>query len=224
MGGILLITAVLVGLFATFLYLGRDMPSVIPPHMDDGEEVNPSPMRLAYMLLGFVGSFPMAWWATRVAGKGKTLKALLVGYAGGTLLWQAMGESAWHFSIVQEDFLTCFPHIEGSSALFLVILCAVLLAYCYRRHAFSWGVWAFVLSFVGNWWGHFVLIGTYPLVSGLMEEGVWFRAFGAGMGALVMLLSLFLWRYMARTEKARLCCILMLYFGIGIIVTGVGGI
>lgn len=224
LGGILLITAVLVGLFATFLYLGRDMASVIPPHMDDGEEVDPSPMRLAYMLLGFVSSFVVAWWATRAAGRGRTLGAFLIGYAGGTLLWQAMGESAWHFSIVQEDFLTCFPHIEGSSALFLFIVCAILLLYCYHRHAFSWGVWAFVLAFVGNWWGHFFLIGSYPLVSGMMEEGVWFRLFGAVAGGLTMVLSLLLWRYGARTQKARLCCILMFYFGLGMIVTGVGGI
>ena len=223
-GGIVLITLLLVGLFATFLYLGRNMPSVIPPHMDDGEEVNPSPMRLAYMLLGFFSSFFVAWWATRAAGRGRTQRAFLIGYAGGTLLWQSMGECAWHFSIVQEDFLTCFPHIEGSSALFLFIVCAILLAYCYHRRAFSWGVWAFVLSFVGNWWGHFFLIGSYPLVSGLVDEDVWFRTIGAIAGGLTTVLALLLWRYGARTQKARLCSILMFYFGIGMIVTGVAGL
>lgn len=223
-GGILGITAVLVGLFALCLHLGSEMEPVVPIHMDDGETVDPNPMRMAYMLSGFVISFVLALFADRIGKAGKVLPSFFIGYAAGTLLWQSVGECAWHFSIRGEDYLMCFPHIEGASAIFMVIITAILLAYCYKRQAFSWGVWVFVLSFVGNWFGHFVLIGTYPLVSSLLEEDIWFKEAGAILGVLTIIGAILLNVYAAKDTKARLCCCLMLYFGIGIIVTGVAGI
>jgi hypothetical protein len=208
--GLLLITGILVAIFALFIGTGHDMAPVVPPHMDDGEEVDSSPMRLAFMCLAFVSSFVFAYLACRKGKEGKVLPAFWLGYTGGTLLWQSMGECAWHF--------------EGASAIFMVFLTTVLLIYCYRRKAFDWGIWVFVLSFVGNWFGHFVLIGTFPLVSSLMEEEVWFKGAGLVIGIVASLAALCLNYYSARTRKARLCCCLMLYFAIGIIVTGVSGI
>lgn len=224
LAGILAITAVLVAFFALFIHFGSGMEPVVPPHLDDGEAVDSSPTRLAFMCLAFVLAFLFGWLACKKGREGKILPAFLLGYTGGTLLWQSTGECAWHFSIVSDDYLMCFPHIEGASALILVIVTSILLIYCYRRNAFDWGVWVFVLSFIGNWFGHFVLIGTYPMVSGLMEEDVWFRGAGLNIGLVTVLTALFMNFYSARTRQARLCCCLMLYFGIGIIVTGVSGI
>ena len=224
LAGLLLITGVLVALFALFIHFGQGMTPVVPPHLDDGEEVDSSPMRLAFMCLALVAAFVFAYLACKKGREGKVLPAFWLGYTGGTLLWQSMGECAWHFSIVEEDYLMCFPHIEGASAVFLVILTTVLLLYCYKRRAFDWGIWVFVLSFVGNWFGHFFLIGTYPIASSLMEEEVWFKISGLLLGSITILLSLFLNFFSARSRKARLCCCLMLYFGIGMIVTGVSGI
>lgn len=224
LAGLLAITAVLVAVFAVFIHLGSEMPPVVPPHMDDGEAVDSSPTRLAFMCLAFVSAFLFGWLACKKGREGKALPAFWLGYTGGTLLWQSMGECAWHFSIVSDNYLMCFPHIEGASALILVIVTSILLGYCYRRNAFDWGVWVFVLSFIGNWFGHFVLIGTYPLVCGLMEEDVWFKGAGLAIGLITVLTALFLNFYAARTRQARLCCCLMLYFGMGIIVTGVSGI
>ena len=218
------ITGILVAIFAMFIHFGSGMEPVVPPHLDDGEAVDSSPTRLAFMCLAFVSAFFFAWLACKKGREGKLLPAFWLGYTGGTLLWQSTGECAWHFSIVSEDYLMCFPHIEGASALILVIVTSILLVYCYRRNAFDWGVWVFVLSFIGNWFGHFVLIGTYPLVSGLMEEEVWFRGAGLSIGLATVLTALVLNYHAARTRQARLCCCLMLYFGIGIIVTGVSGI
>lgn len=221
---IFVITGALVAIFSVFIHFGEGLSPVVPPHIDDGEAVDSSPTRLAFMLLAFVASFIISALACRSGRKGQIIPAFLLGYTGGTLLWQSMGECSWHFSIVEEDYLMCFPHIEGASALFLVIVTTILLAYCYKRKAFDWGIWVFVLSFVGNWFGHFVLIGTYPLVSGLMEEAQWFRGAGLVIGGLTVLTALALNFFAARTRQARLCCSLMLYFGIGIIVTGVSGI
>lgn len=224
LGGILVITAVLVAILALCLYLGRGMTPVVPIHVDDGETVDPNPLRLAFMLTALVAAFFLAAVAHRKGKSGKIFPAFWIGYAAGTLLWQSMGECAWHFSIKADDYLMCFPHIEGASAIFLVIITCILLLYCYRHRVFSWGLWIFVLSFVGNWFGHFVMIGSYPLVHMLMDEEVWFRAFGAVMGSLTCIGALLLDVFAARDTKARLCCCLMLYFGIGIIVTGVAGI
>ena len=224
LAGIMVITGILVMIFAEFIHWGIGMEPVVPPHLDDGEAVDSSPTRLAFMCLAFVLSFLFGWLACKKGRKGSILPAFLLGYTGGTLLWQSTGECAWHFSIVSDDYLMCFPHIEGASALILVVVTIILLVYCFRRNAFDWGVWVFVLSFIGNWFGHFALIGTYPLVSNLMEEGVWFKGAGLGLGLVTMLLALFLNFHSARTKQARLCCCLMLYFGLGIIVTGVSGI
>ena len=63
--GMLGITAGLVALFYLFLAIGKDMTPVIPPHMDDGEMVDPNPMRLAYMITGFIVSLFLARLASR---------------------------------------------------------------------------------------------------------------------------------------------------------------
>lgn len=224
MGGILLITVALVAIFYLFLYLGRDMAPVIPIHIDDGETVDPNPMRLAFMLTAFVAAFLLAGVANRKSKAGKMFPALWIGYAAGTLLWQSVGECAWHFSIAADDYLMCFPHIEGASALFLVAISVILLVYCYRHRVFSWGLWVFILSFVGNWFGHFVMIGTYPLVHTMIEEELWFKIIGLILGGLTCTAALLLAHFAARDTKARLCCCLMLYFGLGIIATGVAGL
>ena len=223
LGGIIAITGVLVALFAVCIHFGAGMEPVVPIHVDDGETVDHNPLRLAFMLTALVAAFPFARIADRKGKAGKTLSAFFFGYAGGTMLWQSMGECAWHFSIEGEDYLMCFPHIEGASAVFMVIITTILLIYCYRRQAFSWGVWVFVLSFIGNWFGHFIMIGTYPLVHSLMEEEVWFKGAGAIIGGLSCLGAILTDIFAARDTKARLCCCLMFYFGIGIIITGVTG-
>lgn len=224
LGWILLITAGLVALFAAFISAGHGMEPMVPLHMDDGEEVDPSPMRFAFMCIAFVAAFVFAWAATKAGRKGKTMAAFLLGYTAGTLLWQSIGECAWHFSITAEDYLMCFPHIEGASSLFFVIIFIISIIYCYKRNAFDWGVWVSVLSFAGNWLGHFVLIGTYPLVHTLLSEAAWFRGAGAAIGIPAVLFSLYLNFFAARSKKARLCCCLALYFSLGVIVTGVAGI
>ena len=224
LGGILGITVVLVSIFALCIHFGGGMEPVIPIHVDDGETVDPNPLRLAFMVSAFIAAFVLAVVADRKGRQGRVFPAFWFGYAAGTLLWQSMGECAWHFSIKADEYLMCFPHIEGASAIFMVILTRILLVYCYKRQAFTWGVWVFVLAFVGNWFGHFVLIGTYPIVHFLMDEEVWYRGAGAIVGSLVCIGALFLSAYAARDTKARLCCCLMLYFGIGIIVTGVAGL
>lgn len=218
------ITGLLVALLALCLHLGQHFSPVIPVHKDDGEFVDPNPLRLAYMLIGTVVALVFAHWGNKIGRADKPLKSFLVAYTAGTMLWQSVGECAWHFSILGDGYLMCFPHLEGASAAFLVLLTTVMLAYCWKRGAFEWGIWIFVLSFVGNWFGHFVMIGTYPLASKVMGETEWFRLSGWVLGSLTIVAALLLNWFAARNRKARLCCSLMLYFGIGIIVTGAAGI
>ena len=58
--GIMGITVGLVGIFYLCLTLGAGMEPVIPIHVDDGETVDPNPMRMAFMLTGFVIAFVLA--------------------------------------------------------------------------------------------------------------------------------------------------------------------
>jgi hypothetical protein len=224
LAGILGITALLVAILYACIEFGKGLTPVIPVHVDDGETVDPNPLRFAFMLIGFALSFVLAAISEHKGRQGRTFPAFWWGYAGGTLLWQSVGECAWHFSIRNEDYLMCFPHIEGASAIFMVLVVTIFLIYCYERKAFGWGVWVFVLSFVGNWFGHFIQIGSYPIVSSLMEERAWFQLTGAVIGSLTCLAAILLGVFSARDTKARLCTSLMLYFGLGIIVTGVAGL
>ncbi len=221
--GLLGITLGLVILFVAAVLPGKALPPVIPPHMDDGEMVDPNPLRLAFMCTGLVVSIILAVLSIRKGERGATYPAFWIGYAGGTLLWQSMGECAWHFSIKGDDFLMCFPHLEGASAVFLVLLVSLLLLYAYRHNSFGWGLWTFLLAFMCNWIGHFVMIGTYPLVSSVMDEHFWYILSGLILGIGTVVLALFLGRRHATDTKGRLCCAMLLYMGIGIIVTGVGG-
>ncbi|MBQ9661477.1 MAG: hypothetical protein IJV37_09540 [Bacteroidales bacterium] len=224
LAGILGITIGLVAVFYLFLHLGARMAPVVQPHVDDGELVDPNPLRLVFVLAGFVASLVFFRYAELAGNQGRIWPAFWLGYAGGTLIWQSVGEASWHFGLPSEDFLICFVHLESSASLWLVLMTTALLVYCAHRRAFGWGAWVFILSFVGNWFGHFVQIGTFPLVSRLMEEGDWYVITGTAVGIPVCLLALWLNFFAARTTKARLCCCLLLYFGIGIIVTGVGGL
>ena len=222
--GLIGITGILVAIFYLCLKLGQGMGFVIPPHVDDGEEVDPNPLRLGFMIVGFAISMLLAYLADKKGQEGKIYPAFWLGYTGGTLIWQSVGEASWHFSLPCGDFLICFAHLESGASLWLVLMTAILLAYCYRRRAFGWGAWVFILTFVGNWFGHFIQIGTYPLVSQLMEEGEWYMIVGAAIGLTTVAAALWLNFRKANSIKQRLLCCLMLYFGIGIIVTGVGGL
>ena len=222
--GIIGITAGLVLIFYAFLIIGREMAPVFPVHVDDGEFVDPNPMRLTFSLLAFVLSFFLAAWAEKKGSRGEIWPAFWIAYTGGTLLWQGVGECSWHFGFRGPDYLICFVHLESSASLFLVLMTTALLIYCAKKKAFGWGVWVFVLTFIGNWFGHFVQIGTYPIVHTLMEESSWYKITGAGFGIPTTLLALYLNFRKARSTQEHLCCCLLLYFGIGIIVTGVAGI
>lgn len=220
--GLIGITAVLVAIFALCIHFGQGLDPVYPSHMDEGETVDPNPLRLAFMLTGFLVSMALAWVCARKGDQ--TWPGFWLGYTGGTLLWQSVGEASWHFGFVCEDYLVCFTHLESSASLWLVIMTTVLLVYCARHRVFSWSVGIFILSFVGNWFGHFVQIGTYPIACRLMEESDWYMLVGSTLGTLTCLIALWINFFTARSTRARLLSALVLYFGLGIIVTGVTGI
>ena len=67
------------------------MEPVIPIHVDDGETVDPNPLRLTFMISAFIMAFVLAVVADRKGKQGRTLPAFWWGYAAGTLLWQSVG-------------------------------------------------------------------------------------------------------------------------------------
>lgn len=219
--GIIGITIVLVAILAVCLYLGKGTESIIPVHVHEGETVDPSLPRFIFMSVAFVVALLLAGRADKTE---KLFPAFWIGYTGGTLLWQSVGECSWHFGIPCEDYLICFPHLEAANSTLLVILFTLLLVYCYKRNAFSWGMWCYILSFTGNWFSHFFIIGTFPYAAAFMEEAQWYALAGGVLGGLITIAALALIFWRAGTTKSRLLCSLLLYFGIGMIVTGVGGV
>ncbi len=74
--GLLGITLGLVLLFAAVVFPGKTLPPVIPPHLDDGEMVDPNPLRLAFMCVGLVVSLLLAGISIRKGEKGTHTPAI----------------------------------------------------------------------------------------------------------------------------------------------------
>ena len=180
------------------------------------------------MVVALAASFVVAAWADRLSAKGKDWAAYWAGGLGGTLLWQSIGESSWHFSVMVEDELVCFPRLESVQTLFVMIPWIMLMVYAWKRNSFSWGMWAFILVFMVNWFGHFAMIGTLPIVNTLcgcdIEEAVWYRWTGGIAGGLCALYAVYIAFVNATDRKGRLAASLLLFNGLGMVVTGVGGI
>lgn len=209
--------------FAFLIGSGNGAPLIQTPRLVGGELSNPNAVRFAYLFLALSLSLALAVLAERRACRGSDSGAFWYGIIGGLLLWQAIGECSWHFGFSTAGSFTGFPRIECAAGAFLLLPFLLLLVYAARRHAFGWGVWCFLLSFLCNWLGHFVMIGTFPLVSSFLEEAAWYRVCGLCIGIPLSLLSLALMFFVAQNKKARLLSSLLLYTAIGILATGLSG-
>ena len=210
--------------FSVFIGSGNGLPNVIPSVLNGGEPTNPNIVRLVYMIAAFLVSLICAAVSSHLCtDKKNTVKSFWMSIAGGTLLWQSVGECSWHFGLKCENDYLNFAHIENSSSLFLLILFILLLGYCARRKAFNWGIGIFLFTFLINWGGHFIQIGTYPLASEWFSEDAWFRYIGLSAGIPGILFSLYCIFRAAKDNKGRLFSSILLYTSACMIFTGVNG-
>ena len=210
--------------FAVFIGSGNGLPNVMPSVSNGGETTNPNMVRLVYMIAAFIGSLVCAAVSSHLCKDEKnTVKSFWISIAGGTLLWQSVGECSWHFGLKCENEYLSFAHIENVSSLFLLVLFVFLLGYCAKSKAFNWGIGIFLFTFLINWGGHFIQIGTYPVASEWFSEESWYKCIGLSAGIPGILFSLYCIFRAAKDYKGRLFSSILFYTSVCLIFTGVRG-
>lgn len=177
-----------------------------------GEMSSPTTGRLLYFILSFILAFALWLASVRCAGLERDVPAFWLGYTAGILLWQAVGEEAWHFSVGGINFV----QLESIASFPLVLLFVTLLVYGYRRRAFDWGSWITIVSFACNWLGHYVTVGIYPFVEQWIDSRSWNVGAGISGGGLVLLISIFYLRSHGTSRKGRMFASMLTYIAIGI--------
>jgi hypothetical protein len=102
-----------------------------PSVLVGGVATNPNIVRFIYLFLSLAGAFVMAYFAAKNAER--EVKAFWLGLIGGILLWQSIGECAWHFGYYVGGHYVGFPQIEGASGTFILICVIALLAYTQKK-------------------------------------------------------------------------------------------
>ena len=144
-----------------------------------GEETDPTAGRLICCLLFFAVSVSLAVIADRKwkAAPEKVMRCWLPAVMGGTLLWTSVGECSWHFGfhVMNEEGVLSYaslPRIECIQGIPFFILSVLLYAACCKKMGFPLA--AYVLAFLGNWYGHLCMIALYPIA----------RQLGTSMGLI----------------------------------------
>ena len=214
---ILAITAAGIAVFMFVIGLGD---TIAPVNQVFDEMTKPTVGRLIYVITSLVAFFVCAIIAARCAAKEKIYWAFYLGFLAGMLLWQAIGEGAWHFGYLVDGNYVNFFCMESSGALFLVIPFAVLTAYLMKSRVLNYGVLCTILSFLCNWYGHFILEGTYPYVSGYFSVSTWYMICGLTVGTAITAAAMLLPILKFKDTKGRLLCSMLLYIGISVIAFG----
>jgi len=193
-----------------------------------GEEANPTIGRLTYCIFSFVLAIALVITAHKLYKRNS--KSLILpwtlGVTGGTMLWQSIGESIWHFGLTivcdeGEKVYTNFPRIESMQGLPLIIL--VLILYFTMRSRLGFGVMSFLSSFIGNWFGHIVMIGTFPIAMLLGYTGdmsSWYKLTGI-IGTIVFGSTGLLLMFTNTKKETKYLASTCLFIAAGCLVYGV---
>ena len=201
----------------TFMYCVPLGPMVQEPVMFARQMTQPTAGRLAFGALSLALWLAFSHLAARTAEQGRDYAPSLLGFEAGILLWQAIGEISWHFSVdgihfVPFENVTTFP---------LACLFILLMIYGKRRHSFDWGVWCMLLSFAFNWMGHYVMEGTYPFVASYVDQHAWHLWSSAVAGVIGFVYSLIYLRFRARTRRGRIQASMITYIALGVLAFGI---
>lgn len=197
--------ALLLGVIQLFHLSFKIFPdTLIMKEVMVGDEMsNPVMSRLIYMIIGIIASVILI----AVSEKLKTIPSFFTAFTAGVIMWQAVGECSWHFG---------FSQIEGAEAGILIVLFIALLIYAYKRKSFSWGMWSFMLSFMTNWLGHYVMIGTYRFAPSSCDEKTWFMISGIVGGTLILLIPVYIFIKKENELKNNMIASAFIYMSLGI--------
>lgn len=208
---IVLELVILFGLMAfcsLFIYKGE---LVQTSELVGDEMSSPTTGRLIYMILSFVLALLLCIAASECSKRDKDIPAFWCGYASGILLWQALGEEAWHFSISGIHFV----QLESIASFPVVLMFIGLIVYGSKHGSFDWGIWCMILSFACNWLGHYITVGLYPFVESLIESHTWNVLAGSIGGAAMFIISILYLLFRAVTRKDRMFASMLTYIAIG---------
>lgn len=149
-----------------------------------GEETDPTLGRLICCISFFALSLVLVAMANKrwKASPEKMLLTFTMSILGGTLLWTSVGECSWHFGfniLTDEgaDAFASFPRIESVQGLPFFLLCVLIFIAFVKKMGFP--IAAYILTFLGNWYGHLCMIAAYPIAVALgsnMELPVFYKA------------------------------------------------
>lgn len=199
----------LMGFCALFIYRGDLIQET---KLIGSETSSPTTGRLLYLFISLFTSVALCIVASLLARKEKDVPAFWCGYASGILLWQALGEEAWHFSVGGINFV----QLESVSSFPVILAFIALIVYAYKKRSFDWGIWITIISFACNWLGHYVTVGVYPFFEKWVESRVWNVCAGSIGGGLVFILSIVYLLFHSETRKGRMFASLLTYISIGI--------
>jgi len=186
------------------------------PELINGEMTDPTVGRCIYVFVAAAAFLVLTVFASRLAGKGKEFAAYALGAPAGTFLWQSIGEDAWHFSVEGVHFVC----LESVAVLPLAILFLLLLYCCARRRILDWGIRCALLSFSINWYGHYVLLGIYPLFAEMVEKAIWCRYVGSVFGVIFITGGMICGVIKSKSRKEMMLSAMMTYFGVGVMIFG----
>ena len=212
-----MITGIGIGLFMSVVGLGGNVAPV--NQIPDGV-TKPTLGRLVYVIVSLIGFTVCACTASRCAKREKIYSAFYIGFTAGLFLWQALGEGAWHFGYTENGVYLNFIRLEATASLFLVPVFALFTAYLMKHSSLDFGVLCTLLSFLCDWFGHFILEGFYPFVSGFMTIDTFYRISGSVLGSAMSAAAVLLAARRYKDLKGRLLCSLLLYIGVSVIAFG----
>lgn len=196
-----------------FIYRGALLGEQV---MVGDEMASPTTGRLAFCILSFVAAVVLSVLASRKAKAGDVYVPFLFGSFAGTFFWQSLGEDAWNFAVDGVHFM----QFESVSVFPLVPVTILFLIYAVRNEILDWGIWCVLFSFLTNWWGHYVMLGTYPFVSAFFEEAAWNRGIATVSGILLLLAGVYLSLCSAKDCKGRVFSAILTYAATGILAFG----
>ena len=168
-----------------------------------GEETNPTIGRLLWLVISGAGGITLALISSCMAGKKKHKNLVyLLGSLAGTLMWQALGECSWNYGFWVEGQFTNFPRMECAQGWFIFIPFTIFFFLEIKRNTVDFGLQVSFLALWANWYGHIMMIGTYPFAGVGMTEEVWYQIMAVVAGVPLLIFSIWLmfsektnWRY-----------------------------
>ena len=213
----LALTAVGIAVFMFTISLGAE---IAPVNQIADEMTKPTSGRLCYVIFSMIAFIICAILAEKFSKEGKLYPAFYTGFLAGMLLWQSIGEGSWHFGYTLEGTYLNFFRIESAGSLLLAISFGLLTAYMMKNRCLGFGVLCTVLSFLCNWYGHFVSEGTYPLVANSLSVSTWYATIGLSVGTIISVAAVILAIKKFKDTRGHLLCSMLLYIGISIISFG----